>query len=213
MREKPGRERAMSVPSKSELSLLNQDEREVTLNTHHPVVGEMGRDRLEGLRDRLRDLRDRERTLSRHRRRETKGTTDPRGKSFSGTAEHANRRQSVFAAAIKRVKNELRRIRKFEARRELGEAARRALALRRTRQFSRPQTTPTSHDGMRPIPSRRRIKKLPPEKSEGSRRPTSGRRRDETPNADAAIETRPTILPIEAARRTGATACSPFPRL
>jgi len=87
-----------------------------------------------------------------------------RGKSFSGTAEHANRRQSVFAAAIKRVKNELRRIRKFEARRELGEAARRALALRRARQFSRPRTTPTSHDGMRSIPSRRRLKKLPPEK-------------------------------------------------
>jgi hypothetical protein len=37
------------------------------------------------------------------------------------------------------------------------------LALRRARQFSRPQTTPTSHDGMRSIPSRRRIKKLPPE--------------------------------------------------
>lgn len=164
MREKPRRERAMSVPCKSELSLLNQDEREVILNTHHPVVGEMERDGLEGLRDRLRDLRDRERTLSRHRRRETKGTAAPRGKSFSGTAEHANRRQSVFAAAIKRVKNELRRIRKFEARRELGEAARRALALRRARQFARPQTTPTAHDGMRSIPSRHRIKKLPPEK-------------------------------------------------
>jgi hypothetical protein len=153
----------MSVPCKSELSLLNPDEREVILNTHHPMVGEMEREGLEGLRARLRDLRDRERTLSRHRRRETKGTADPRGKSFSGTTEHANRRQSVFAAATKRVKNELRRIRKFEARRELGEAARRALALRRARQFSRPQTTPTSHDGMRSIPSRHRIKKLPPE--------------------------------------------------
>jgi hypothetical protein len=105
MREKPRRERAMSVPCKSEVSLLNHDEREVILSTHHPVVGEMGRDGLESLRARLRDLRDRERRLSRHRRRETKGTADPRGKSFSGTAEHANRRQSVFAAAIKRVKN------------------------------------------------------------------------------------------------------------
>jgi len=154
----------MSVPCKSELSLLNHDEREVILSTHHPVVGEMERDGLERLRDRLRDLRDKERTLSRHRRRETKGTAEPRGKSFSGTAEHASRRQSVFAAAIKRIKNELRRIRKFEARRELGEAARRALALRRARQFARPQTSPTSHDGMRSIPSRRRTYKIPPEK-------------------------------------------------
>ncbi|UPK28491.1 hypothetical protein [Bradyrhizobium sp. 195] len=154
----------MSVPCKSELNLLNHDERDVVMNTHHPMVGEMERDGLERLRAHLRDLRDRERTLSRHRRRETKGTADPRGKSFSGTAEHANRRQSVFTAAIKRIKNELRRIRKFEARRELGEAARRALALRRARQFSRPQAPPTSHDGMRSIPSRRRIYKLPREK-------------------------------------------------
>lgn len=50
----------MSVPCKSELSLLNHDEREVILSTHHPVVGEMERDGLESLRARLRDLRDRE---------------------------------------------------------------------------------------------------------------------------------------------------------
>jgi hypothetical protein len=154
----------MSVPCRSELSLLNHDEREVVMNSHHPMVGEMERDELERLRARRQDLRDRERTLSRHRRREAKGTADPRGKSFSGTAEHANRRQSVFAAAIKRIKNELTRIRKFEARRELGAAARRALALRRARQFSRPQMPPTSLDGMRSIASRRRIYKLPREK-------------------------------------------------
>lgn len=157
-------EHTMSVPCKFELSVLNHDEQEFILNTHHPAVGESERNTLEGLRVRLRDLRDRERTLERHRRRQTKGTADPRGKSFSGTHEHANTRQQIFASAIKRVNKELARIRKFEARRELGAAARRALALRRAYQFDRPQSAPTPREGMRSLPSRRRTMKVPPGK-------------------------------------------------
>ena len=49
-----------------------------------------------------------------------KGKAEPRGKSFSGTAEHAIQRKQVFVAAIKRVNKELTRLRKFEARKELG---------------------------------------------------------------------------------------------
>jgi hypothetical protein len=36
------------------------------------------------------------------------------------------------------------------------------LALRRARQFHRPQNDPSSHEGMRSIPNRRRNMKLPP---------------------------------------------------
>lgn len=154
----------MPAPCKFELSILNHDEQEIIRDTHHPAVGEMARDRLESLRSRLRDLRDKERTLARHRQREAKGKAEPRGKSFSGTAEHATQRKQVFVAAIKRVNKELKRIRKFEARKELGEAARRALALRRAQQFSRPQNDPSSHEGMRSIPNRRRNMKVPPSK-------------------------------------------------
>jgi hypothetical protein len=38
------------------------------------------------------------------------------------------------------------------------------LALRRERQFYRPETAPVPHEGIRSIPSRRRRKKLPPAK-------------------------------------------------
>ena len=92
----------------------------------------------------------------------SKGKAEPRAKSFSGTAEHAIQRKQVFVAATKRVNKELKRLRKFEARKELGEAARRALALRRAQQFSRPQNDPGVREGMRSIPSRRRNMKIPP---------------------------------------------------
>jgi hypothetical protein len=152
----------MPAPCKFEISILRHEEQEIVSDTHHPAVGEMPRDRLESLRSRLRDLHDKERTFARQRRRQAKGKAEPRGGSFSGTAEHAIQRKQVFVAAIKRINKELKRLRKFEARRELGEAARRALALRRARQFDRPQNDPRSHEGMRSIPNRRRNMKLPP---------------------------------------------------
>ena len=152
----------MPAPCKFELSILRHDEQEIVRDTHHPAVGEMPRDGLESLRSRLRDLHDKERTIARQRRRQAKGKAEPRGGSFSGTAEHAIQRKQVFVAAIKRVNKELKRIKKFEAKKELGESARRALALRRARQFHRPQNDPSSHEGMRSIPNRRRNMKLPP---------------------------------------------------
>jgi hypothetical protein len=154
----------MPAPCKFELSILRHEEQEIVRDTHHPAVGEMPRDRLEGLRLRLQDLHDKERTFARQRQREAKGKAEPRGGSFSGTVEHAIQRKQVFVAAIKRINKELKRLRKFEARKELGEAARRALALRRAQQFYRPQNDPSGHEGMRSIPSRRRIMKLPPSK-------------------------------------------------
>jgi hypothetical protein len=154
----------MPAPCKFENSILKHDEQEIVRDTHYPAVGEMARDRLEDLRVRLRDLRDKERTFASQRRRQTKGKAEPRGGSFSGTAEHAIQRKQVFVAAIKRVNKELTRLRKFEARKELGEAARRALALRRAKQFHRPQNDPSFHEGIRSIPNRRRNMKIAPSK-------------------------------------------------
>jgi hypothetical protein len=154
----------MPAPCKFEISVLKHDEQEIIRNTHHPAVGEMSREQLESLRSRLRDIHDKERTLARHRQREVKGTAESRGKGFSGTVEHATQRKQVFVAAIKRVNKELKRIRKIEAKKELGAAARRALALRRAQQFTRPLNDPSPHEGMRAIPSRRRNKTVPPSK-------------------------------------------------
>ena len=139
----------MSAPCKFELSILDHEEKALIQTSHHPEIGDADRTTLVNLKSSLRKLRDRERTLAFQRRRISKGTAEPRGQSVSGTAEHSLHRKQVFAAAMKRVNKELARLQKFEARKELGEAARRALSLRRARQFSRPTNEPTSHEGMK----------------------------------------------------------------
>ena len=151
----------MSAPCKFELSILDHDERALIKTSHHPEIGDADRAALENLKSSLRELRDRERTLAFQRRRISKGKAEPRGQTASGTSEHSLHRKQVFVAALKRVNKEIARLRKFDARKQLGEAARRALSLRRAQQFSRPTNEPTSHEGMKAIPNRRRNIKLP----------------------------------------------------
>jgi hypothetical protein len=151
----------MSAPCKFELSILDHDEKALIRTSHHPDIGDADRTGLEELKSSLRKLRDKERTLAFGRRRISKGKAEPRGQNVSGTAEHSLHRKQVFAAALKRVNKEIARLQKFEARKELGEAARRALSLRRAQQFSLPANERTSHEGMTAIPSRRRNIKLP----------------------------------------------------
>jgi hypothetical protein len=147
----------MSVPCKFERSLLSHEEHEVVRFTHHPAIYEHDADGLKALRVRLRELRDKERTLVRQKQRERRGKVEPRGRSFPGTVDQPLHRKQVFAAALKRVNKELARIAKLAARTAHVEAARRALALHRAAKFAPyPPADGTAHEGMRPLPSRRR---------------------------------------------------------
>jgi hypothetical protein len=147
----------MSAPCKFERSILSYDEHRVVLRSHHPEIYDAKLDDLKALRQRLRDMRSKERTLALAKRREARGKGMPRGESFPGTAEHPLQRKQVFAAALKRVNREIDRIQKLETRAAHIEAARRALAMRRTAQFPpRPPAGDTPSEGMRALPSRRR---------------------------------------------------------
>ena len=152
----------MSVPCRFETSLLKHDEQETVLASHHPVIYDAGLDELKALLRRLRDLRDKERTLARAKRREQRGKGAPRGAGFPGTAERPFQRKQVFIAAVKRVNKEITRRRNFAARAAQGEAAYRALAMRRAAQFP-PRAAPgsTTHEGMCPLPSQRRRTRVP----------------------------------------------------
>ena len=140
----------MSAPCKFELSILNHEEKALIQTSHHPEIGDADRATLENLKSSLRKLRDKERTLAFRRRRISKGTAEPRGQSVWGLPSIPST-AAVFVAAMKRVNKEIARLQKFEARKQLGEAARRALSLRRAQQFSRPTNEPTSHEGMMAI--------------------------------------------------------------
>jgi hypothetical protein len=155
----------MSIPCKSEQSLLSHDEQQPVLASHHPAIYDASLDDLKGLRHRLRDLRDKERTLARGKQREARGKGDARGTSFPGTAERPFRRKQVFNAALKRVSKEIGRLEGIAARGELVAASQRALAAKRAAQFPpRPDAGYSAHEGMRSLPSQRRLFKVPPAK-------------------------------------------------
>jgi hypothetical protein len=116
----------MSIPCKSERSVLSQEEIEMVHATHHPAIYALDGKELHALRVRLREQRSKSRTLARQRQREMRGKADERGKSFPGSAEQPLKRKQVFANALKRVNKEIDRLRKFEARTVHVEAARRA---------------------------------------------------------------------------------------
>jgi hypothetical protein len=147
----------MSVSCKFERSLLSHEEHEIIGVTHHPAIYEHDLEALKALRVRLRQLRDKERTLARQKQREQRGKAEPRGRRFPGSVDQPLHRKQAFAAALKRVNKELSRIQALEALTANVEAARRALALHRAAQFvPYPPAGQTAHEGMRPLPSRRR---------------------------------------------------------
>ncbi|HUN95078.1 MAG TPA: hypothetical protein VMU69_02425 [Bradyrhizobium sp.] len=149
----------MSVPCKFERSLLSHEEYETIRLTHHPAIYDVEAAELDAMRSRLRKMRDKERTLGRQRRREERGKTEARGASFPGTAEHASQRKQVFAAALKRVNKEHGRLHNLAARTAHIEAARKALALHRTANFTAyPAAGATANEGMMPKASLRRRK-------------------------------------------------------
>jgi hypothetical protein len=147
----------MSLSCKFERSLLSHEEHEVVRLTHHPAIYDHDADALKGLRVRLRELRSKERTLTRQKQREGRGKAEPRGGSFPGTVDRPLHRKQVFAAALKRVNKELGRIEQVATRTAHVDAAWRALALHRAAQFAPyPPAGDTAHEGMQPLPSRRR---------------------------------------------------------
>ncbi len=155
----------MSIPCKTERSQLSHEEFETIRVTHHPAIYELSDQELRALKLRLREQRDKARTLARQRQREIRGKAEPRGKGFPGTVEQPLRRKQIFATALKRVNNEIDRMRKLEAREAHVGAARAALALQRAAKFvHHPAPTGTAGEGMQPRPSARRLTKVPPGK-------------------------------------------------
>jgi len=152
----------MAMSCKLERSLVSHEEYDVIRTSHHPEIYDLNLPDLEKLRGRLKQMRDKEQTLARQKQRERRGKAEPRGASFPGTSEQPMKRQQIFAKALKRLNNEIKRTRYLEARAANVDAARRALAMRRAANFSvHPAAGDTANEGMTPRPSRRRMTKVP----------------------------------------------------
>ena len=151
----------MAISCKRERSLVSHAEYDAIRASHHPEIYALDLPGLEKLRGRLQQMRDKEQTLARAKQRERRGKAEPRGASFPGTAEQPQKRQQVFANALKRLNKEVKRSRNLEARAANVDAARRALAIRRAAKFlAYPAAGATASDGMNPRPSRRRTTKV-----------------------------------------------------
>lgn len=140
----------MSYSNKDEQSLLSHEEYELIKSAHHPAIYGLDKDGLRNLALRLESSRDKAQTLARQKRREAKGTSGARGKSFPGTSDHPAKRKQVFAQALKRVKKERARLYHLEVRAKNVEAAHQALALRRANKFvHHPETGPSANPGQK----------------------------------------------------------------
>ena len=147
---------------KQEHALLKPDEIALLRSTHHPELYDLERKDLAALQTRLRDLRSKAKTMSRHKQREARGKSEPRGKAFPASADQPQKRKQVFAAALKRVNKELDRLAKLDAKARHIEAAQKALAQLRTSKFTPAAPASRTEDtGMRPQESTRRRRVLP----------------------------------------------------
>ena len=144
----------MSATLAAERALLSHDEIKLVEATHHPAVSRLSAKDLKARQGELRALRDKTRTLSRRKRREAKGRSEPR--ASGGDEGHVRQRKQVFAHALRRVNRELRRAEKAEAVDVTVACARRALALKRESRGARhPSAGRTANSGMTAKPSDR----------------------------------------------------------
>jgi hypothetical protein len=143
---------------KQEYALLKPDEVGLLRSTHHPELYELERKDLVALQARLRDLRGHAKTVTRHKQREARGKSAPRGKASSAGADQPQKRKQVFAAALKRVNRELKRLAALDAKTHHVEAAHQALAQLRASNFTAaaPTSGHTKGKGMQPQESVRR---------------------------------------------------------
>ena len=96
----------------------------------------MQRKDLVALQVRLRDLRSQAKTVARHKQREARGKSAARGKAFPASADQPQKRKQIFAAALKRVNRELKRLADLNSKAQHVEAAHKALAQLRASKFA-----------------------------------------------------------------------------
>lgn len=151
----------MASSCRSENKLLSHEELQIVRATHHPAIYDFDLPELRKVQERLRSEHSKLRTLINSSRRIHRGKPDPREGNAPPNAEHLQERKQVFAKALRRVSNEIKRLRKYHANAMLAEAAHRALASRRANFVPPPSAGRTASAGMQPNPSTRRRKILP----------------------------------------------------
>ena len=121
----------MSLPIATEQRMLSETEFEVVQRTHYPEICGLSRDELAAAAGRLRDYRDKARDVARQQRREMRGKAAARGARPTRDNSGTLIKKQIFAAALRRLNREIRRVDRDERQASQSEHARRALELKR----------------------------------------------------------------------------------
>lgn len=147
----------MAMSRKEEERALSQDERELVEKSRHPDVQELADAELRELIKTLRARRDKAQSEAHRLRREMRGKADPKGARAATRDQGTKLKLGVLAMAMRRLNAEHERRRRLEARVDLVENARAALALKKGKKAARPAdfNSRQAHLGMHAVENTR----------------------------------------------------------
>lgn len=138
-----------------EMRVLDDSEKKLVENSHHPELADLSDRALAELRNNLRSRRSKARDVASRQRREIRGKMDPRGTNRTSDDLGSREKLSVLAAALQRVNSETSRRQRYSSRAALKENAERALELRRAASQPHRPASKRKRKGMRSIPNDR----------------------------------------------------------
>ena len=150
----------MAISFESESKFLSHDEWQTVRATHHPAIYDSDLKELRSVQGRLRTEQAKLRALINRSSRIHRGKPHPHEDTPQPHGEHLLKRKQVFAKALRRVKNEIKRLVEFGANAKLVEAAHGALASRFATFAAVPSAGRTASAGMQSNPSMRRRKTI-----------------------------------------------------
>ncbi len=121
----------MAVRMRDELRALSDDELELVVKTHIPLVLDLTDSELSELIKQVRSKRKRARDISNRQRREMRGKAERPGAAPARENAGTKHKAAVLAGALKRLNNEKERRDRQSARPEQVRIARKALQLKR----------------------------------------------------------------------------------
>lgn len=140
----------------AEKRMLTATEFDAVARSRYPAIAELPREELIEIAKRIRTFRDKARDMIRHRRREHRGKAEQRGANPAPSEAGISRKRQVFASALKRLNNELRRLEQTGRSPDQAKYARQALEMKRAHRVRHhPSAGRTAGQGMQAIPSDR----------------------------------------------------------
>ena len=121
----------MAIPMRDEVRALSNDELELVVKTHIPIVLDLSDAELGDLLRQVRDKRKRARDIANRQRREMRGKAERPGAAPSRDNTGSKHKAAVLAGALKRLNNERQRRERLAHAPEQVRFARKALQLKR----------------------------------------------------------------------------------